>query len=84
MGERCGLCRFWPQYPYAEVNNIPDAGDAGNGQSDCRRYAPKAFHEATRGDYPSPMEVVSRWPRTRSGDWCGEFEPRPESKSEGG
>ena len=30
----------------------------------CRRYAPR----------PSPLSV--EFPRTRTDDWCGEFEPR--------
>jgi hypothetical protein len=75
-GDRCGRCRFWPQYPYAEINGIPDAGDAGNGESDCRLRAPAAFQEPAYfgGSQPAPLEIRARWPRTRSSDWCGEFE----------
>lgn len=66
MSERCGTCRFWPRYPYAEANDVSDAGDAGGDQSDCRRHAPIA----------AVVDNRAVWPRVGARDWCGDFEPR--------
>lgn len=64
--ERCGTCRFWPRYPYAETNDLSDAGLTGGPKSECRRRAPTS---AEPGD-------VRQWPWTNATDWCGEFEHR--------
>ena len=39
---------------------------ATNSFGDCRRYAPR------------PGETHG-WPHTKPGDWCGEFEPKPDN-----
>ena len=42
-----------------------------NSYGDCRRYAPRAI-VGTQG------AAATKWPRTNPGDWCGEFEGKPE------
>lgn len=73
--ERCGLCRFWPRYPYAEANDT-EHGISGSESSECRRRAPKASDDGL----PQP-----NYPWVHRAHWCGEFEgrrPSPSTKSE--
>lgn len=62
--QRCGRCRYWPRYLYAEINNLDDAGISGKGESHCQRRAPTLAHG------------WSAWPVTSATDWCGEWEAR--------
>jgi hypothetical protein len=54
----CADCKFW-----GAIGVSKQIGD-------CQKYPPKAFPPPKGSD----VGVLTVWPMTEEGDWCGEFE----------
>lgn len=50
-------------------------GATGDGHGQCRRHAPGPYNAT--GDSRTLSEL-SKWPRVRAIDWCGDYEPLPD------
>jgi hypothetical protein len=59
----CRSCRF-ARIDWCENDN----GSRYPLKVECRRYAPRPSDTAYRG----------KWLEVAQGDWCGEYEPKPE------
>jgi hypothetical protein len=60
----CESCKFW-----GEEANIKNLGH-------CHRYAPRS---TLRSPLAGTESLDTVWPRLRSDDWCGEWEPKIEA-----
>lgn len=58
MGNRCSKCSFWKS-PQVDDLELNEPGE-------CRKNPPTVV---PAGEWSS----VSKWPETKSDDWCGEF-----------
>ena len=64
----CENCKFW------EPGHTADSGN-------CRRHAPRFIQgqfQPTEDGYMPDRDAI--WPRTAADDWCGDGEPRTDSK----
>lgn len=57
----CETCRFWRKWD--------SQGRAGGVFGECRKLSPVVI--LVRANSPGPDRPVSKWPTTRSNDWCG-------------
>lgn len=57
---RCADCRFW-------LETDEDVGA-------CRRHAPRPIIVDGKPRALVEADGLTYWPRTITGDWCGEFE----------
>jgi hypothetical protein len=63
MSEKCGLCKFFKEYP----NDIGGV---------CKRYPPMKFvGDNETGDEAISPDYWTN-PAVEDVDWCGEFSPR--------
>lgn len=72
MGETCKTCRWWASElaPNAAIRFQDGAGE-------CRRRAPRGpvtYYQAVKKTLVS--SIVSAFPYTLDGDWCGEHQPK--------
>lgn len=68
MSNRCSKCSFWKS---PQVDDLPASvqsrtGSEANDPGECRKNPPAVV---PAGEWSS----VSKWPETKSDDWCGEF-----------
>lgn len=82
--ERCNRCRFW-----LEDKSARDPNDVDGGYGSCRRSPPVLVECIVKPLMPQlsygqqadpdmdPLDLVSatRFPATKSLDWCGGFQP---------
>ena len=69
--QRCEICRF--------------AGRRSGFESyPCQRHAPITAHDPGKNMGVYPEAFPPRWPLMRGGDWCGDFESKPQLTIDGG
>jgi hypothetical protein len=64
----CMFCKFWN----CNYRNVPE-NLMTDTNGDCRFSHPRLM---SIGSNTEGKEVVTRWPRTRGGDWCGRYAER--------
>lgn len=66
-GETCGRCAWWVRWSHP-----PHSGEV---LGECRKRSPKTYMRTGPNGTESP---ITKWPSTRTADFCGEWKPRKE------
>lgn len=82
--ERCETCRFWESFaPDMTVQQMLERSADGHSSGTCRRYPPLHSLGSTFTQRPdlTLSSSADAFPETAHDDWCGEWQPKPETKT---